>query len=122
MFDACAELNKQISGITDEAVTFLTKHTWPGNLRELKNVMRRAVLFTDKDVIEQVCLEGLIRGQCADKCPSAFTTLKDALRNLEKKLILETMEKTGGNKTKASEILEISYANLLSKLKEYDFK
>lgn len=119
LFEASAELNKQIREITNDALELLLKHHWPGNLRELKNVMRRAALFTDSDIIGKECIEILIKGQKNEKSFFPFFPLKDAMKELEKKLIREAMERSNGNKSKAAALLEISYKNLLDKIKEY---
>jgi len=60
--------------------------------------------------------------QRADKGVSVSASLKEAVKELEKKMITEAMEKTGGNKTKAAESLGISYKNLFDKIKEYDIR
>jgi two-component system response regulator AtoC len=122
VFEASVELNKQIRGIADEAITLLMTHQWSGNLRELKNMMRKAALLTDSDAIGEACIKGLIMEQREDKGVSVSASLKEAMKELEKKMITEAMEKTGGNKTKAAELLEISYKNLFDKIKEYDIR
>ena len=98
--------------------TFLADYSWPGNLRELKNVIRRAVLFSGTDNIEQKTLESLIKEKYSPS-DSTFMSLKDEIRELEKKRISEAVLKTGGNKTKAAELLQISYKSFCEKLKEY---
>jgi len=118
--EACRELNKQPPEISAEAHALLTGYPWPGNVRELKNVMRRAALFTDEDILTpdhidlfthqsykqpQVSTEGL-----------PFVTIKDA----EKAAIQQALRVTGGNKTKATAMLEIDYKTLLKKIKVYD--
>ncbi len=122
LFEAAGELNKQISEITDEALGLLLKHHWPGNLREMKNVMRRAALFTDSYVVGKECIEILIRGQSEERNSFSPFPLKDAVKQLERKMIREAMERTTGNKSKAAELLNISYKSLLDKIKEYDIK
>jgi DNA-binding NtrC family response regulator len=118
LLEACSELKKQTRGISEDALSFLTDYSWPGNLRELKNVIRRAVLFSGADNIEQKTLESLIKEKY---CPSdsICLSLKSEIRELEKKRISEAVIKTGGNKTKAAELLQISYKSFCEKLKEY---
>ncbi|RPI35510.1 MAG: sigma-54-dependent Fis family transcriptional regulator [Nitrospiraceae bacterium] len=118
LLDACAEMKKQIRGIDEDALAFLTSCSWSGNLRELKNVIRRAVLFSDTDTIEKKILESLIN----ETHSTPYTTsmpLKNEIRELEKKRISEAIAKTEGNKTKAAELLQISYKSFCEKLKEY---
>jgi two-component system response regulator AtoC len=97
-------------------------HRWPGNLRELKNMMRKAALLTDCDTIGEACVRRLIKEQRTDGSAITSSSLKDAMKELEKKMITEAMEKTGGNKTKAAELLEISYKNLFDKIKDYGIR
>lgn len=119
ILDASTELNKQIREMTDAALSLLTRYDWPGNLRELRNMMRKAVLLTGTGVISSECLEALIEDRCRDECVTVVP-MKGAVRDLEKKMIKEALKVTGGNKTKAAELLEVSYKNLLDKIKEYD--
>ena len=118
LLEACSELKKQTRGISEDALSFLADYSWPGNLRELKNVIRRAVLFSGADNIEQKTLESLIREKFSPS-DSICTSLKSEIRELEKKRISEAVIKTGGNKTKAAELLQISYKSFCEKLKEY---
>jgi DNA-binding NtrC family response regulator len=123
VFEAATELNRQIRGITDDGIALLLTHSWPGNLRELKNVMRRATLLTEEDLIHRECIASLIAEQCADKSSSsAFSPLREAVKELERKLIGETLEKTKGNITRAAKLLDVSYKNLYDKIKEYNLK
>ncbi len=118
LLEACSELKKQTRGISEDALSFLTDYSWPGNLRELKNVIRRAVLFSGADNIEQKTLESLIKEKDSPS-DSIYTSLKSEIRELEKKRISEAVIKTEGNKTKAAELLQISYKSFCEKLKEY---
>jgi DNA-binding NtrC family response regulator len=123
VFEAATELNRQIRGITDDGISLLLTHSWPGNLRELKNVMRRATLLTEGDIIHRECIASLISEQCADKSSSsAFSPLREAVKELEKKIIREALEKTKGNITRAAKLLDVSYKNLYDKVKEYNLK
>lgn len=119
LLDSCAELGRNAVGFSDEAVELLMYHSWPGNLRELKNVVRRATLKAREDVIDRDCIDFIAGG--ADEAGTAATSpsLKRATKELEKKMIREALEKAEGNKSKAASTLEISYPSLLSKIKEY---
>jgi DNA-binding NtrC family response regulator len=123
VFEAATELNRQIRGVADDGIVLLLTHSWPGNLRELKNVMRRATLLTEGDIIHRECIASLIAEQCADKSSSsAFSPLREAVKELEKKVIREALEKTKGNITRAAKLLDVSYKNLYDKVKEYNLK
>lgn len=126
-------LNKysQVSGrkqpvLSEEALKTLSAYSWPGNIRELENLMERAVLIYEGITIkpEHLCLEGheeIIKGgnlpeSAAPVHPDKMITLRD----MEKELIFKTLDKVQGNKTKASRILGISVRTMRNKLHEYD--
>lgn len=121
-FEAAKELSRQIREITDGALGRLRAHQWPGNLRELKNVMRRAVLMSEDDIIRESSINFPSGGHPVENHSSSYLSLKDSVKELEKKLIGQAMEASGGNKTRAAEMLGISYKNLFDKLKEYGIK
>lgn len=112
------ENNKQIDGITNGALQALMAYHWPGNVRELRNVIESIVVLTKSKIITEQALPPYIfekeDEQQVLKLP-AGVSLKEA----EKKLILFTLQNTGGNKTKASEILKIGRKTLHRKLAEY---
>jgi DNA-binding NtrC family response regulator len=118
LLEACGDMKKQIRGISDDALALLAGYAWPGNLRELKNVIKQAVLFSVTDLIGQDLLEPLI-AESGNSSGSTFMCLKDEIRGLEKKKIAEAMLKTDNIKTKAAELLQISYKSFCEKLKEY---
>jgi two-component system, NtrC family, response regulator AtoC len=122
LFEAATEMSKQIREIDDAALVKLKTHPWPGNLRELKNVMRRAVLLAEEDVIRESVIKFPADGLSGDSHSSSCLSLKESVKDLEKKLIRQAMEASAGNKTRAAEMLGISYKNLFDKLKEYDAK
>ena len=144
------ELNKNIRGITKEALEILLTYNWPGNVRELKNVIRRAVLLA-VDIVEPKHL--LIKtqeqkqesspaagqmasaaGQKADQAipldldmnngnsPSLRDVVAKCVENAEKKLISEVLKRTGGNKSQAARILKIDYKTMHYKVKNYGIK
>jgi transcriptional regulator with PAS, ATPase and Fis domain len=116
--EACAEMKKQIRGMSDEAQDFLLDYAWPGNLRELKTVMKKAVLFACTDIIDLKILEPLIEETCSSN-NFLLLPLKDEIRELEKKRISDALIKKEGNKTRAADLLGISRKSFIDKLKEY---
>jgi len=122
LFDAASELNKQIREISGDALGTLIKHPWPGNLRELKNMMRRAALHTEGDVIGRSCIEALMSQKSAGRFTYPVMSVKEAVKDLEKRMIIEALARTEGNKTRAAEMLELSYATLFAKIKEFGIK
>jgi len=115
-------LGIQVQGIAPAAMDLLMQYAWPGNVRELENVLERALILTDKDSIlpEHLPVQFGAKGE-QRRIDDFFGTysLKKAKIIMEKRLIQRAMEHTGGNKSKAAQLLELSYPALLSKLKEY---
>ena len=118
ILDAGTELNRQIREITGDALTMLVNHTWPGNVRELKNVVRKAVLMSAGDVIDKHVVGPLLTEFEVEEKTSSLS-IKDAVRDVEKRKIKEALRRTNGNKTRSAELLCISYKNLLDKIKIY---
>ena len=116
------KFNKSILEISPGALSILIKHSWPGNVRELENIIERAVIFAEKKIIlpENLPSEFGVK-QGASRIDDFFKgfSIKKAQKIMEKKLILRALESTGGNRTKASKLLEISHPSLLSKIKKY---
>lgn len=117
--ESCSDLNRQVRPLAPDAVDVLMRHSWPGNLRELKNVIRRAVLLTDGDVINKRQIEIVPDSARKPDYASSRMGLKAAMRDLEFRLISDALRITGFNKTKTAEFLDTSYTNLLAKIKEY---
>ncbi len=118
----CARyLKKQVPDLSEEAAGLLKDYAWPGNIRELKNVMKRAVLLCDGDVIAPRHVSFFSPGSVEEKNPAASLNQAGglSLAEIEKMAIEQTLELTGGNKTKAASILEIDYTTLLRKIKQY---
>ena len=108
--------------IASTAMDLLMRHDWPGNVRELENVLERALILTDKHVILPQHLPEHLGGGMEQRRIDDFLgtySLKKAKVIMEKKLISRAMEASGGNKSKAAHLLELSYPALLAKLKEY---
>lgn len=116
-----AEKNRRlIKGFTPRAMDLLIRHTWPGNVRELENVVERAVIMTRSDMISQAELPDGVRGLDAeeDKVEIDLTPGR-SLKEVEREMIIRTLDETGGNRTRAAEMLGISRRTLQLKLKEY---
>ncbi len=118
--DACDELNKSIEDISDEAMCVLSRHPWPGNIRELKNIVRKAVLFSEEDTLKAENIRALFSTKSVEGEASPDLPLKDALKIQEKNMIKNALKTAKGNKTRAAALLQTSYRNLLFKIKEYD--
>ncbi len=106
------------SSISAEAMSLIRNHPWPGNIRELKNLIRRACINSTDGMITPELLE-ISRGHS----PSTGTLREEtaiAARRRERQLITDALERTRGNRTRAAEILGVSYRTLLTKLKEME--
>jgi len=118
----CGQLGKQIEGVSPGAMRLLMDHKWPGNVRELENMIERAVVLADKHIIlpENLPMEFGIK-HASNRMDDFFEgfSLKNARKIMEERLITRALESTGGNRTQAAKLLEISIPSLLSKMKTY---
>jgi DNA-binding NtrC family response regulator len=119
--DASSELNKHLVEVSQEAVDLLVKNPWSGNVRELKNVMRRAVLLSDGEIVKTEHINFLIEEVSEDKV--ALLPLKEvaskAASSAEKQAIKQALCLTAGNKSRAASVLQVDYKTLLTKIKHY---
>ena len=110
------ELDKNVVGFSDEVLEVFKKYEWPGNLRELKNIVKRSVLLSQKDMISIDLLPTeVIRAKNIEK--NTYSLFKN---QNEQELILDALEKANGNKAKAARMLSIDRKTLYNKLKQYD--
>lgn len=116
-----AEKNRRlVKGFSPRAVDLLMRHSWPGNVRELENVVERAVILSPGELITPSEFPGVL--QAID--PEAASANPDvasgrSLKEVERRMIIRTLEEAGGNRTHAADILGISRRTLQLKLKEY---
>jgi len=106
---------------TPEAMAALEEYRWPGNVRELEHAVERAVILSEGPAIGEEALPEAVRAPAGGPAPAPGDDLsvKRGLRSLEEALIRRALERTGGNRTRAAELLELSYRALLYKIKEY---
>ncbi len=117
----CEKLGKKILGFSREALDALIEYRWPGNVRELENAVERAAILCKGDEITLSLLPDPVRmrreGESEGHAPAIRVGI--SLREAERRLIIWTLENTGGNRTKAAEMLGISRKTLQNKIKEY---
>ncbi len=127
-------LGKEISEISSYALEVLMDYDFPGNVRELENIIERGVALESSSIIlpENLSLTGsLRRRRPADAEDAAFVAVQDeeelfdrgldeVVADLEKKLISHALERAGNSKTKAAELLKVSFRSLRYKTKKYD--
>lgn len=116
-------LGSGIKNITSAAVAELMGYHWPGNIRELENSIERAIVLTDcatltADSFDFGSAGAVVPDRESGKGPVGFS-LKVARVDLEKKMIRKALAATGGNRTHAAHMLEISHPSLLNKMKAY---
>lgn len=116
------ELNKNIKGIDSEALRALINHEWKGEVRELENVMERAVIFAKENFITIKDLPTTFRP--ADLVITNFPTgaLEDSVKNFERDYIMRALENNGFDKEKTADILKVGLSTLYRKMKELDIK
>jgi two-component system response regulator HydG len=111
---------KELKDISGKAMDLLIRYDWPGNIRELENCLERAVILARGEIIAPADLPPTIQALSKDReiqglnLPSGIS-----LQEVERALILKTLEDTGGNRSRAAEILGINRRTLQNKLKEY---
>ncbi|HET7627376.1 MAG TPA: sigma 54-interacting transcriptional regulator [Bacillales bacterium] len=118
------ELEKQYrlpsARFTDEAVRMLMSYHWPGNIRELRNIVERALILSEKNIIGPIELQSVFP---LDASPSSESVpLPEKTGRLEKEQISRMLVETGGNKSEAARRLGISRVGLYKKLKKYEIE
>jgi len=122
------EVRKGPITISDEAMDILMKVRWKGNVRELENVIERAVIYAEGGVIRSQDLginESSILDALAEHVPMdgpLQQVAAAAMRIAESRRIRQVLKQTGGNKSRAAEILQVSYKTLLTKIKDYQLE
>jgi two-component system, NtrC family, response regulator AtoC len=130
-------LKKHVEGLAPEAMERLVNHSWPGNIRELENVLERGVLFTEGSTLRVADLPAELRAEPLSSseaiapiaeapAPPASGSLKDLVRRetdrVERELIQRALDETNGNVTQAARRLKISRKSLQTKMKEFGLR
>ena len=131
------ELKKNTLRVTDEAMACLTRHDWPGNVRELRNVIERVMILEDRDEVDVSDLPAELVPQAVvdededfvsdpatggSASAAALIRLPDtgiSLRDVQFELVKQALERTGGNQTKAAQLLRITRDALRYKMKSF---
>jgi len=117
------ELGKEIKGISREAMDYLESYSYPGNIRELENIIERAVALENTSIILTDSLpDYIVHKKAVDVsvCPRAETSnLEKTIEDYEKAIILDALKKSGGVKKKAAELLGLSFRSMRYKLDKY---
>src|SRR5699024_2519389 len=130
LYDLSRRYNKPIHGISQHVMQSLLQHDWPGNIRELKNVVERLIVFSENGEIQADHLPFDIDEQSAEQIQEASPNtsyfinaerdhrpLKERLEEYEKAILIEELKKTNGNKQLCAQNLDITRATLYNRLK-----
>src|SRR6266850_1527708 len=130
-----ARLKKNVERIEDDALAALSGYSWPGNIRELENVLERTILFAESPVIRASDLPPSLRNRppgqeetapAAPGMPSTPGPLKEIVKEqvqaIERDLIVRGLEVTNGNVTRTAKLLKISRKSLQMKMKEFGLR
>ncbi len=120
----CAEMKTGIKDVSKEVLNMLVEYPWKGNVRELENAIERAVILSEGPTIEpeHISLNPVPSKSTLGPLPMNGTleeAAKEALRLAETQRISKALRETKGNKSRAAELLNVSYKTLLTKIKEY---
>ena len=128
--EASIELRRPVTGIEEPALAALQAHAWPGNVRQLRNVVRQAVLLTSDSTISAAAggailpsLSAVVASVAAEETGPPGQSLKEiaaaAVAAAEQQAIRHALKVTEGNKTRAAQLLKVDYKTLYLKLKRY---
>lgn len=128
--EANNEFGKNIKGFTPQAMESLLTYRWPGNVREFKNAIRKTVLLTNSKNIDRIYFpnddlntpEKPEFNEVSGEGSSLHDLVRDTTNEMERDIIIKTLSKVGGNKSKAARLLKINRITLYAKLKRFDIK
>jgi len=128
--EANQELNKKVEKLSGQAMKFLLDYHWLGNVRELKNAIRRAVLLAESNIITPLHLslnnttlpQDFRFKEDLEKGVSLRDVSKKASKQIERDIIKQALANSGGNKSKAAKVLKIDRMTLYSKIKEFQLQ
>ena len=110
-------MDTPLKEISKDAIDILVQYDWPGNVREIKNLIHRCTVMIDSEVLMPEHFENMLNMQKTKK--SNEISVGQTIEDVERELIYKTLEKTGGNKTRAAEILDVTPRTLRNKLSRY---
>lgn len=116
LFQANESLHKNVGGFSEEVVEAFERYHWPGNIRELKNIIKRAVLLTDSDLVSPEALpEEIVQHEYSNVSVNSLSKA-----DYERGRILNALKKSNFNKSKAAKLLNVTRKTLYNKINHYD--
>jgi two-component system response regulator HydG/two-component system response regulator AtoC len=115
----CRKIGKQITGFDPGVIDVFQSYEWLGNVRELENVVERAVILCPADVITAECLPQKLSALMSRSPSAVLDTTELSLPEIERRVVLSALEKTSWNQSKAAGILGISRKKLRTKMKNF---
>lgn len=119
-----SRLYKDVKYVSDDVEKFFMSYSWPGNVRELEHAIEGAMNIADGDVIDSKCLPyylgEIFKKSDVSQEDNEIKSLKEALYSLERSLIEKALKKSGGNVTKAAEVLDVPRQTLQYKIGKYN--
>jgi len=115
-----AKVKKQFTGLSDKLVEKLEAYNWPGNIRELKNIVERAVILADDNQLDETLLPYEMQGPQTVQAGNSLSAFD--LASVEKLHIQRVLNHTHGNRAEAARLLNIGIATLYRKLKDYELE
>jgi len=116
------EFGKKIKGIKKDTLHLLAGYSWPGNIRELENLIERLVVLSKSDYLDSTLLPSEIKGEVSGGPESMEASLHQAVKKFEADFIRRALDKTGGRKSEAAQILGIHRNTLRQLEKELDLE
>ncbi len=122
------EMGRSIKSVSREGMRLLREHRWPGNIRELENVMERAVALETSEMIMPENFSALAAAPSGPlppmpgEIPEEGFVIEDYLRDIEKRFIIQALNQAGGNMTRAAVLLGMSFRSLRYYVKKYELK
>ncbi len=115
-----SDMNKKLTGIAQEAIVALRAYEWEGNVRELENVIERAVVLCKGDTVTVLDLPEELRGDTGQEYPPAGDrTLTEIVESFERQILVRALERNGGSQTKTARELGIKRTTLRYKMDKY---
>jgi two-component system response regulator HydG len=114
------QYNLNIPGVESDALELLLAYTWPGNIRELRNIILRAMISSRMKIGKRSLPENIIKGD--SETDKILISAGTPLPEIERESIIQTLKKVRGNKQKAAKLLKVSRRSLYNKLEQYHIK